>query len=175
MKRKTLKLFRVSPLEKISVLLVDDNAVVRKGLRTLLETEGYVAVIGQARNGREAVKMAQMLQPDVTLMDIAMPVMNGLEATRQILAENPAAKVLILSAHSDDAYIECLTEVGAVGFLGKQTAAGILTEAIRDVAKGNLFFSPAIAKRMANGAKRSRDHRSLLKPNGACLTPRPDL
>ena len=146
----------MSPLEKITVLLVDDNAAVRRGLRTLLESEGCFAVVGQARNGRDAVKMALTLRPDVILMDIAMPVLNGLEATRQIRAANPAANVLILSAHSDDGYIEQLITVGAAGFLEKLTAAELLSTAIREVAKGNLFFSPAIAKRMAHGKKRLR-------------------
>jgi DNA-binding NarL/FixJ family response regulator len=118
-----------------------------------LEAEGQFEVIGQARNGREGVKMAHTLRPDVILMDIAMPVLNGLEATRQILAANPAAKVLMLSVHSDDEYIECMTAIGAVGFLEKQTATEILTKAIREVAKGNRFFSPAIAKRLAQGKK----------------------
>ena len=115
--------------------------------------EGHSEVVGQARNGREAVKMAETLRPDVILMDIALPVLNGFAATRQILAANPAAKVLILSAQSDDAYIEGVTAVGAVGFLEKQTATEILAQAIREVAKGNRFFSPAIARRMAQGKK----------------------
>jgi DNA-binding NarL/FixJ family response regulator len=143
----------VSPLKKITVLLADDNAAVRRGLCKLVEAEGHCEVVGQARNGREAVKMARTIRPDVILMDIAMPVLNGLEATRQILAADPAAKVLILSAHSDDEYIGCLTAAGAAGFLEKLTATEILPEAIREVAKGNLFFSPAIAKRMAHNKK----------------------
>jgi DNA-binding NarL/FixJ family response regulator len=147
---------RVSPLKKITVLLADDSAVVRKALCALLKTEGRLEVVGQARNGREAVKMAQALQPDVILMDIAMPVLNGMEATRQIHAANPAAKVLILSAHSEDEYIEGGAAVGAVGFLEKQESMETLTNAICEVAKGKLFFKPAIAKRMAHGKKRLR-------------------
>ena len=135
-----------------------------------METEGRIKVVGQARNGQEAVKMARTLHPDVILMDIAMPVLNGLEATRQILAANPEAKVLILSAHSDDAYLECMTTVGAVGFLEKQSAAGILTKAVHEVVNGRRFFSPAIAKRMTNGKNWSRNFDGLLKPNGAHLT-----
>jgi DNA-binding NarL/FixJ family response regulator len=158
--------------KKISVLLADDHAVVRHGLCMLLEAEGHSEVVGQARNGREAVTMARTLRPDVILMDIAMPVLNGLEATRQILAANPAAKVLILSAHSDDEYVERMTAVGAAGFLEKQTSGEILTKAIREVAKGNLFFSPAIAKRMADGKKWLRGRDGLHLPNGVLLTPR---
>jgi DNA-binding NarL/FixJ family response regulator len=139
----------VSHLEMITVLLADDNALVRRELCTLLATDGQIKVTGQARNGREAVVMVKTLRPDVILMDISMPVLNGIEATRQILAANPAAKVLILSAHSDDEYIEYLLAVGAVGFLQKQTAHEILTTAIHEVFKGHRLFSPAIAKRMA--------------------------
>ena len=162
----------VSPLGKITVLLADDHAVVRQNLCALLEKEGHFKVVGQARNGREAVKLVQTLRPDVILMDIAMPVLNGLEATRQILAANPAAKVLILSAHSDDEYIECVTAVGAAGFLEKQTAAEILTEAVCEVAKGNLYFSPTIAKRIAHGKRRLRGRDGLHKASGARLTSR---
>src|SRR5665213_1019111 len=139
----------VSPLRKISVLLADDHVIVRKGLCRLLEREGYFEVVGQARNGREAVKMAQTLRPDVILMDIAMPVLNGFEATLQILAAYPTVKVLILSAHSDDGYIEHAAAVGAAGFLEKQTSAKHLAKAVREVAKGNLFFGRAMLKRMA--------------------------
>lgn len=158
--------------KKVTVLLAEDHAVVRQGLRTLLETEGRIAVVGQAQTGREAVELAAALHPDVVLMDIAMPVLNGLEATRQILAADPAAKVLILSAHSDDAYIERLTAVGAVGFLEKQTSAEILTKAIHAVAGGKSFFSPAIAKRMADGRSRTLDRDGQQKPGIPRLTSR---
>ncbi len=158
--------------KKISVLLAEDHAVVRQGLRTLLETEGHFAVVGQAQTGREAVLLAATLRPDVILMDIAMPVLNGLAATQQILAANPAAKVLILSAHSDDEYIERLTAVGAAGFLEKQTSAEILAQAIHEVARGKAFFSPAIAKRMADSKNRTRNREGQHTPNGARLTSR---
>lgn len=140
-------------LKKTTVLLVDDNAVVRAGLCTLLKEEGQSEVVGQARNGREAVKLAHTLQPDVILMDITMPILNGFEATLQILIANPAAKVLILSAHSDDAYVDRGVAVGALWFLEKQSASEDIAEAIREVAKGSFFFSPAIAKRRANRKK----------------------
>jgi DNA-binding NarL/FixJ family response regulator len=160
----------MSRLKKITVLLVDDHAVVLRALCALLKAEGHIKVVGQARNGREAVKMAQTLRPDVILMDIAMPVLNGLQATRQILAANPAAKVLILSAHSDDAYIEGMITVGAVGYLEKQSSTAYLTKAINEVINGHRFFSPSIAKRMTKGKHWARNHDGLLKPNGARLT-----
>lgn len=158
--------------KQITVLLAEDHAVVRQGLCALLAADESFHVVGQARTGREAVELAAALRPAVILMDIAMPVLNGLEATRQILAANPAAKVVILSAHSDDIYVERMNEVGAVGFLEKQTSADILTKAIHEVALGRPFFSPAIAKRLLATADRPRDRDGLLKANSARLTAR---
>jgi DNA-binding NarL/FixJ family response regulator len=129
-------------------------------------------VIGQAQTGREAVVMAASLKPNVVLMDIAMPVLNGLEATRQILAGNPGARILILSAHSDDEYIEHMTAVGAKGFLEKQTSAEILTKAIREVAEGKTFFSPTISKRMAASRERTADRDGISRAGAARLTSR---
>ena len=162
----------MSPSKQITVLLAEDHAIVRQGLCALLNADGHFKMVGEARTGREAVEKALALRPDVILMDIAMPVLNGLEATRQILAANPAAKVIILSAHSDDEYIERLTAVGAAGFLEKQTSADVLTKAIREVAKGNNFFSPSIAKRLSNTQSKPRDRDGLLKANATRLTSR---
>jgi DNA-binding NarL/FixJ family response regulator len=158
--------------KKITVLLVEDHAVVRQGLLTLLQVDGHFEVVGQAQNGREAVGLAAKLRPDVILMDIAMPVLNGFEATRQIVAANPAAKVLILSAHSDDEYIERMEAVGARGFLEKQTSAEILAKAIHEVAAGKSFFSPAIAKRLAGAKQRSFDRNGRAKAGAIGLTSR---
>ena len=99
-------------MEKITVLLADDHTVVRQGLRALLEAEEDMNVVGEAENGRQAVQMAKRLQPDVVVMDIAMPSLNGLEATRQISRESPKSKVLILSSYSDDEYVQQLTDAG---------------------------------------------------------------
>jgi DNA-binding NarL/FixJ family response regulator len=135
-------------MEKIRVLLVDDHTVVRQGLRVLLEAEADIAVIGEAETGRQAVQLATKLMPDVVVMDIAMPMLNGLEATRQIIKALPNAKVLVLSSYSDDEYVHQLTEAGAAGYLLKQTAAADLIKAVREARKGNAFFSPAISKRL---------------------------
>ncbi len=156
----------------ITLLLAEDHAIVRQGLCALLNADGHFKMVGEARNGREAVQMAAALQPDVILMDIAMPVLNGLEATRQILAANPAAKILILSAHSDEAYIERMSTAGVAGFLEKQTSAEILTKAIKEVANGRTFFSPSIAKRMGVTASSPRDREGILKANPSRLTAR---
>jgi len=162
----------MTPAKPITVLLAEDHAVVRQGLSSLLSLDGHFKIVGEAKTGREAVAMARDLRPDVILMDIAMPVLNGLEATRQILTANPAAKIVILSAHSDDGYIQRMNAAGVAGFLEKQTSAEILTKAIREVAAGKTYFSPSIAKRLRIHADTPRDREGIVKANGHDLTPR---
>jgi DNA-binding NarL/FixJ family response regulator len=135
-------------MKKISVLLADDHVIVRQGLRSLLSTESDIEVVGEAGNGRQAVQLVQELRPDVVVMDIAMPVLNGLEATRQIIGDGLPAKVLILSSYADDEYVHQLTEAGASGYLVKHTAAVDLIKAVKEIAKGNAYFSPSILKRL---------------------------
>lgn len=156
----------------ITLLLAEDHAIVRQGLCALLNADGHFKMIGEARTGREAVEKARSLQPDVILMDIAMPVLNGLEATRQILAADPTAKIIILSAHSDDGYVDRMRAAGVIGFLEKQTSAEILTRAIREVAKGNAFFSASIEKRLRAEQAKPRDRAGALKVTGSRLTSR---
>jgi DNA-binding NarL/FixJ family response regulator len=162
----------VIPSKKATVLLADDHVVVRQSLSKLLEAEGNCRVVGQAKNGREPVELAKTLRPDVILMDIAMPMLNGCEATQKIIAANPAAKVLVLSAHSENVYVERMMAAGAVGFLEKQTSATILIHAIKEVADGKEYFSPTIAKRRAGAGDQSRDRHGLSKPHGTSLSPR---
>jgi DNA-binding NarL/FixJ family response regulator len=158
--------------KQITVLIAEDHAIVRQGLCALLNADGGFKLVGEARNGREAVDLAKTLRPDVILMDIAMPMLNGLQATKQILVATPTARILILSAHSDDVYVERLTEAGVAGFVEKQTSAEILTKAIREVAAGRGFFSPSITKRLPGGAGKPRDRDGLVKANGRKLTAR---
>jgi DNA-binding NarL/FixJ family response regulator len=134
-------------MKQITVLLAEDHMIVREGFRKMLEAEDDFQVVGEAEDGRKAVALAKKFHPEVVLMDIAMPRLNGLEATRQILKAVPTTKVIILSAHSDDAYVKNATETGAVGFLLKQTSAHEVCRAIREVQKGKTFFSPAVSKR----------------------------
>ena len=122
--------------------------MVRQGLRVLLEAEPDIVIAGEAETGRQAVQMAKSLRPDVIIMDVTMPNLNGLEATRQIMEETPEAKVLALSAYSDHEYVQQLTEAGAAGYLLKQAASGSLLKAVREVAKGNAFFSPMVSKQL---------------------------
>jgi len=137
-----------APATRTSVLLVDDHAVVRSGIRTLLQSEPGIVVVGEAKDGRQAVALAKSLDPDVILMDIGMPNMNGIEATRQIRVVAPRSRVLILSAHSDDHYIESVTALGAVGFVLKQSSLDDLSRAIRLTAKGGTFVSPLVQRRL---------------------------
>jgi len=162
----------MSTPKPITILLAEDHAIVRQGLIALLKLDGSFQLVGEAKTGREAVALAQSLRPDIILMDIAMPVLNGLEATRQILAAQPAAKVIVLSAHSDEVYVEKMIEAGVAGFLEKQSSAEILTKAIHEVAKGRSFFSPAIARRLQNNPSKPRDRDGLLKANASRLTSR---
>ena len=156
----------------ISVLLADDHMVVREGLRKLLESEDGIEVVGDAATGRQAVEMARQLRPAVIVMDMAMPLLNGLEATRQIRHAVPATRVLMLSAHSDDAYVEAVMDMGAVGYLIKQTSASCLAQAIRSVAGGNTYFSAAIAERYRKRHETAPDRKGRPKTKLAGLTPR---
>jgi len=134
-------------MKRITVLLAEDHMIVREGFRKMLELENDFEVVGEAQDGRQAVAMVKKIRPAVVLMDIAMPRLNGLEATRQVLKAVPTTKVLMLSAHSDDAYVKNATESGAVGFLLKQTSAHDVCRAIREVQNGKTFFSPSISRR----------------------------
>jgi DNA-binding NarL/FixJ family response regulator len=121
---------------------------VRREFRKILELEDDLEVVGEAKNGRQAVAMVKKLRPASVLMDIAMPLLNGLQATRQILKAAPATKVLMFSAHSDEAYVKEAANSGAVGYLIKQASADSVCYAIREVQKGNTFFSPSIPSRL---------------------------
>lgn len=159
-------------MKRITLLLAEDHTVVREGFRRLLEVEADLEVIGEAQDGRQAVQMANQLKPDVVLMDIAMPRLNGMEATRQMLKANPATKVLMLSAHSDDAYVFSALEAGASGFLLKQTTASDLCLAIREVQAGRKFFSPPIARRFERLNSHSLSRGGTLGKKLASLTSR---
>src|SRR5271154_3573643 len=159
-------------MKQITVLLAEDHMIVREGFRKMLELEGDFEIVGEAQNGRQAVMLAKKFHPEVVLMDIAMPLLNGLEAARQVLKAVPATKVLMLSAHSDDAYVKNATESGAVGFLLKQTSAHDVCRAIREVHKGKTFFSPSISKRQDRLNLQSPGSTGLLHKKAAHLTSR---
>ena len=146
--------------------------MMREGLRMVLELQKDIQIVGEAEDGRQAVALVKQLRPAVVLMDFAMPLLNGLEATRQILKDFPDIKVIILSAYSDDAFVTQVTELGAAGFLLKQTSSDVLATAIREVQKGNTFFSPAIAKRLQGRDRKSRDRGEQPKTKGNRLSSR---
>jgi DNA-binding NarL/FixJ family response regulator len=133
-------------VDKIRILLADDHTILRDGIKSLLENDPNIVVVGEAENGHAAVKLACQLEPDVVLMDIAMPILNGLEATRQIKRDVPKVKVLILSMHDDDAYIQQALTYGAMGYILKDASASELLSAIFTVHKGEAVLSPPITR-----------------------------
>jgi DNA-binding NarL/FixJ family response regulator len=159
-------------MKRITVLIAEDHQIVREGLQSLLGHEADIEVVGEAENGREAVQLTRKLRPEVVVMDIAMPLLNGLEATRQIRKDSPQTRVLILSAHSDDAYVEQMIELGASGFLLKQSSASNLAMAIRAAQKGETFFSSAVTKRMNGRDQKSLDREGNVKHKSNRLSSR---
>jgi len=159
-------------MKRITVLLADDHTIVREGIRHILEMEADFEVVGEAADGRQAVALAVKLRPEVVLMDIAMPRLNGLEAARQLLKDLPAVKVIMLSSHTDDARVVSATNSGVAGFLFKQTSARYVCQAIREVCQGKTSFSPAIARRFGRLPASLSDRAGTLKLPAAQLTSR---
>lgn len=144
-----------APTKPIRVVLVEDNAIFRESLKAMIEGEGDIDVVGQAKNGRQAVQLTEKLRPEVVVTDISMPIMNGLEATRQIIKQLPLTRVLVLSAHSEPEYIKQSVQSGASGYLIKQSLPQVLSQAIREVAKGNSFFCAPISKPLRDRCRKA--------------------
>ncbi len=157
-------------MDKIRVLIADDHTILRDGIRSLLEDEADIVVIGEAEDGHTAVRMVMQLQPDVVLMDIAMPMLNGLEATRQIKRDNPNVKVLVLTMHENEEYIRQVLACGAMGYILKDAAARELLDAIRAVHRGEAVLSPAITRLVLEDYLRWGDLQTDQTENG--LSPR---
>ena len=148
-------------MSKVRVLLADDHELVRKGLRALIERQPDLEVAGEAADGREAVELCEQMKPDVVVMDIAMPRLNGIEATGQIVKRNPATGVIMLSMHSDEGYLTRALAAGAKGYLLKDSAEADLLLAIETVAKGKPFFSPSIGAALLEDYVRQLQQRGL--------------
>ena len=139
----------------IRILLADDHAVVRDGLRSLLERQRDLKVVGEAANGLEAVRQAQQLQPDVVLMDAAMPELNGIEATTQIRQDAPSTQVIILSMHSSAEHVQRALKAGARGYVLKESAGTKVAEAVRAVQAGQRYLRPGLAEALLAGLART--------------------
>jgi two-component system response regulator NreC len=131
---------------QIRILIADDHVIIRSGLRLLLEQQPDFKVVAEANDGREALQMASKFHPEVAILDIGMPGLNGIEATRQIVAQEPATQVVILSMHADEGYVLRALKAGAKAYIVKNSAEADLIRAVRAVAEGKSFFSPVISK-----------------------------
>ncbi len=158
--------------QNITVLLAEDHVVVREGLRILIEADGDIKIVGEAKTGREAVTMTRQFRPDVVVMDVAMPLLNGIQATQQILSVAPKTKILILSAHADPEYVDQLMALGVVGYLTKQTSAEMVARAVREVHSGGTFFSSSVAKHLRDHYQKSTPLGLGMKRNNVRLTSR---
>ena len=136
------------------ILLVDDHAVVRQGFKMILSAQPDMEIVGEAGNGREAVELAGQLKPDVVVMDVAMPELNGIEATRRLVASAPHIRVIALSMHKDNVYVREILRAGARGYLLKDSVAGDLVTAIRAVAAGESYLSPAVSNAVLDDYRR---------------------
>lgn len=147
---------------KIRILLVDDHAVVRQGFKLILNQQPDMEVIGEASQGREAIEFATTLRPDLVIMDIAMPEVNGVEATRRIIEQNPDTKILILSMHKDVVYVRETLRAGAKGYLLKESIDHDLLRAVRAVAGGHSFLSPEVSRTVLEEYQQTEDPFDLL-------------
>jgi two-component system response regulator NreC len=153
--------------QKLRILLADDHRIVRDGLRLLIDAHPNMRVIGEAGNGKEALKKARELHPDVVIMDLSMPQLNGLQATTQLKAESPDLKVVALTAHEDEAYLNQLCKAGAAGYVLKRSAGDELLRAIETVAQGGIYFeaslaAKALARQMSHSTTRGEVHNTEL-------------
>lgn len=161
---------RTGAIMATKILLADDHQIIRDGLRTLLEKQANMAVAGEAENGRDAVRLARELEPDVIIMDIAMPDLNGIEATRQVKAEAPEVKIIALSMHSDKRFVTGILQAGASGYLLKDCAFEELAGAIQTVIAGKIYLSPGVAGVVVDDYLQQLS-KTATAPTGA-LTPR---
>jgi DNA-binding NarL/FixJ family response regulator len=151
-------------MQKIKVLVVDDHTIVRDGICALLALAGDIEVVGEATNGNEALQKIKEIHPDVVLMDIAMPIMGGLEATRRISKDFPKTKVLVLTQYDDKEYFFPVIESGASGFISKAAASSELTVGIRSVYRGDSYLSPSVTKLLVENYQHTSSERAIQDP-----------
>src|SRR5437016_5722424 len=157
-------MWRIEVMKRLRILLADDHVVMRTGLRALLERQPNLEVVGESENGRETIALVASLRPDLVVMDVGMPVLNGIDATRTIVSENPTTAVIILSMHADESYVMRALKAGARGYLLKDSAPADLLSAIQAVTQGKSFFSPKVSRILAE------DYIRVLKQKGAVDT-----
>ena len=148
-------------MNRIRILVADDHGIVRKGLRFLLDRQPGMEVVGEASDGREAVKLCEQLTPGIVIMDVAMPKLNGIDATVQIIKSNPGAGIIILSMHADESYLVRALSAGAKGYLLKDSAEEDIVKAVEVVAQGRPFFSPQIAQSLLDDYVRAMQQRGI--------------
>jgi DNA-binding NarL/FixJ family response regulator len=141
-------------MKRIRILLADDHAVVRQGFKMILDAQADMEIVGEAGNGRQAVELAEQLRPDVVVMDVAMPELNGIEATRRLASSVPHARVVALSMHKDSVYVREILRAGARGYLLKDSGAADLVAAIHAVASGESYLSPAVSNAVLDDYRR---------------------
>ena len=162
----------MAPARKITVLIVDDHTIVREGLKHLIKTSPDIEVVGEAENGQTALREAKRLLPNVIVLDLAMPLLNGVDTARKLCKEVPNAKILVLSTYHDDHEVHVALEAGASGYLMKETASSDLLNAIRETHKGNAYFSPQISRRLLRQTQNAFRRNSQNDPSEPSLTAR---
>jgi len=155
----------------IRIIVADDHAVMRRGLRLILEQQADFQVLGEANDGREAMSMAESLKPDVAVLDITMPNLNGIEAARQISAKHPGVAIVILSMHADEGYVLRALKAGARGYLLKESPEADFIQAVRAVSEGKAFFSPAVSRMLVEDYVRQLQDKDI-EDSYELLTPR---
>src|SRR5678810_348533 len=144
-------------MARVRILLADDHTIVRHGLRRMLEERPDWQVVAEAQDGREAIRLAEQHKPDVAVIDVAMPMLNWIETTRQLVKRVPGLRVLVLSMHADEVYVTQILKAGAIGYLLKESADVDLFHAVEAVAQGESFFSPSVARLMVDDYVRPMD------------------
>jgi two-component system response regulator NreC len=150
--------------DRVKILLADDHTIVRQGLKLILSAHSDLEVVGEAANGREAVELAEKLRPDIVLMDVQMPELNGIDATKKMVAANPRIRILVLSMHKESVYVREILKAGARGYILKDAIDTELLNAVRSVARGDGYISPAVSSALNDKVKDPTNPVDMLSP-----------